>query len=223
MNLLPDATLSPHDATAWMHHSEDALLRMAQAGDDVAFGALMLKLDAPVRRFVRRLLGASDAEDDIVQDAFFKLHRKLSRIEPEQGLRPYLFRIVRNCAYDELRTLRHYDTVSLDDEPIETYASFQHVSDNANSPEETAHWLLIQLEVQAAMDKLPELQRQTLILYSEEGLSYGEIAEVMNTTLGTIKSRLFHARKTLRQLLRPELLEALADEFGDNAPRKQTQ
>ena len=58
-------------------------------------------------------------------------------------------------------------------------------------PEEVAHWLLLRLEVQAAMNKLPELQRQTLILHAEEGLAYQEIAEAMDTSIGTVKSRLF--------------------------------
>ncbi len=197
-----------------IHLQEDALLEMAQAGNDEAFGALLLKLDGPVRRFIRRLVGTSDAEDDIVQDVFIKLHRKLNRIRPGQGIRPYLFRMVRNRTYDELRKLGRYEVLSLDDEPVETYASFNSVPDGSEQPEETAHWLLIQLEVQEAMQRLPELQRQALILFSEESLSYNEIAEAMDTSIGTVKSRLFHAKKGLRRLLRPETLEALDVEFA---------
>jgi RNA polymerase sigma-70 factor (ECF subfamily) len=86
--------------------------------------------------------------------------------------------------------------------------------DSGDEPEEVAHWLLIQLEVREAIDRLPEMQRQALILYSEEDLSYTEIAAVMETTVGTVKSRLFHAKQTLRRLLRPETLEALDGAFG---------
>ncbi len=195
-----------------MQLSEDALLERAQAGDDEAFGALVLKLDGPVRRFIRRVIGIHDAEDDIVQDVFIKLHRKLNRIQPDKGLRPYLFRMVRNRAYDELRSLGRREVLSLDDEPVEAYASFS--TEPTEQPEEMAHWLLIQLEVQEAMERLPELQRQALILFSEEGLSYTEIAEVMDTSIGTIKSRLFHAKKGLRRWLRPETLQALDAEFA---------
>jgi RNA polymerase sigma-70 factor (ECF subfamily) len=195
--------------------SEDDLLRRAQAGDDEAFGVLLLKVESPVRRFIWRLIGTHDAEDDIVQDVFISLYNNLDRIEPGQGLRPYLFRMVRNRSYDELRKLRRYEFISLDEEPVETYASFNSLTDDADQPEDVAHWLLIQLEVREAMDRLPELQRQALILYSEESLSYAEIAQVMDTTIGTVKSRLFHAKKTLRRLLRPETLRALDMEFEE--------
>jgi RNA polymerase sigma-70 factor (ECF subfamily) len=194
--------------------SEEALLHQAQAGDDEAFGVLLLKLEAPVRRFIWRLIGTNDAEDDIVQDVCIALYNNLDRIEPSQGLRPYLFRMVRNRCYDELRRLGRYETLSLDDEPVESYASFNTPADSSEQPEDVAHWLLIQLEVREAMERLPELQRQALILYSEEGLSYAEIAQAMETTIGTVKSRLFHAKKTLRRLLRPETLQALDAEFG---------
>jgi RNA polymerase sigma-70 factor (ECF subfamily) len=80
-------------------------------------------------------------------------------------------------------------------------------------PEELAHWLLIHLEVQEAMERLPELQRQALILYAEEGLAYAEIAEIMETSVGTVKSRLHYAKKLLRGLLRPETLRSLDEEL----------
>lgn len=206
--------MTPDLPAALHHHPEDTLLRLAQAGDDAAYAALIIKLEPAVRRFIRRLVGTHDAEDDIVQEVFIKLHRKLGRIDPAQGVRPYVFRMVRNRTYDELRNIGRYETLSLDDEPVEAYASFQTTPSVGERPEETAHWLLIQLEVQAAIDKLPELQRQTLILYSEEGLSYEEIAQVMGTHVGTVKSRLFHARKGLRRLMRPETLAALDAEFS---------
>ena len=86
-----------------------------------------------------------------------------------------------------------------------------------SQPEEATYWLLMYLEVQEAMERLPEVQREALILYSEENLSYAEIAEAMNTSIGTVKSRLFYAKKTLRQLLSVETLQALDMEFGKGA------
>lgn len=189
---------------------EAALLALAQSGDDEAYGLLVVRLEPVVRRVTRRLIGAHDAEDDIVQDVFIALYRHLDRIDPVRGLRPYLFRCVRNRSYDELRRAGRYETLSLDDEPVETYASFNSAPAAPDQPDELAHWLLIQLEVRAAMDRLPDPQREALILYAEEGLSYAEIAEVAGTSIGTVKSRLFHAKKNLRGLLRPETLDALA-------------
>jgi RNA polymerase sigma-70 factor (ECF subfamily) len=194
--------------------TEHLLLRV-QGGEDDAFGELQAELEPAARRFIRRLIGVSDAEDDIVQDVFFALYRNLHRIEPIEKLRPYVFRMIRNRCYDELRQLGRFQAVSLDDEPRESAVSLQAPAEG--QPEEVAYWLMLYVEVQEAMERLPELQRQALILYSEENLSYAEIAEAMNTSIGTVKSRLYYAKKTLRQLLSVETLQALDGEFGTGA------
>lgn len=193
--------------------SEADLLRQAQCGDHEAFAELQTRLDSPMRRFVWRLIGTHDAEDDIVQDSLIAFYLNLDRIEPAENLRPYLFRIVRNRCYDVLRKQGRYEQVSLDEEPVESWVSL-HEPPAEGSPEEVTHWLMLNLEVQEAIDRLPEVQRQTLILYSEEGLAYHEIAEAMNCSIGTVKSRLFYAKKGLRGLLRPETLRLLDSEFS---------
>ncbi|NWF69737.1 MAG: sigma-70 family RNA polymerase sigma factor [Chloroflexi bacterium] len=186
---------------------EQALLRGAQAGDYEAFEQLHAALEGPLRRFVQRLIGDTLAVDDVVQMTFIALYRNLERIDPVETLRPYVFRIARNRCYDELRRQGRFDTLSMDDEPVEVRVSF--TAGQQVEAEDTAHWLLLHLEVQEAMNRLPELQRETLILYAEEELSYSEIALVMETNIGTVKSRLFQARKMLRRLLRPQTLQAL--------------
>lgn len=199
--------------------TEPELLKLAQCGDHDAFAELQARLDSPMRRFIWRLIGTQDAEDDIVQDSFIALYLNLERIQPVENLRPYLFRIVRNRCYDVLRKKGRFEQMSLDDEPVETWVSLHEAPMSGSQPEEVTHWLLLQMEVQQAMERLPELQRQTLILYSEESLSYQEIAEAMNCSIGTVKSRLFYAKKMLRQLISPETLQVLEAEFksGDES------
>lgn len=194
--------------------SESRLLRKAQAGDDDAFGQLQQRLEPEVRRFIWRLIGGGDAVDDILQDAFLSLYLNRNKVHPLSKLRPYLFRIVRNRCYDELRRQGRFEQISLDDEPVETWVS-AHVTPTTQTPEEMAHWLLLHLEVQEAIDRLPEHQRETLILYTEHDLSYSEIAAAMNTSIGTVKSRLYYAKKTVRQLVHPDTLKLLDDEFGE--------
>jgi RNA polymerase sigma-70 factor (ECF subfamily) len=190
---------------------EARLLEAAQTGDTEAFEVLQLLLEQPVRRFIRRLIGLSDAEDDIVQDAFLALYLNLDRIRSGDKLRPFLFRVVRNRSYDELRALGRFQHVPL--EPDSSYPDGGGViPDDGLPPDEVTHWRLVYAEVQAAIENLPEQQRQTLILYGEEHLAYAEIAEVMNTSVGTVKSRLFHARQTLRRMLRPDILQTLGIE-----------
>ncbi len=189
---------------------ENDLLRALQAGDDEAFVLLMQRMESPLRRYVRRLIGDSDAEDDIVQDVFFSLYRKSDRIDARRGLRPYLFRMARNRCYDELRRQGRFQSVSLDEEPEgESFSLAETLPDPAEPTDELAHWLFIQLVVRESMEKLPENQRQALILYAEEQMSYAEIAVATNTNPGTVRSRLSHARRTLRRLVPPWVLAEL--------------
>lgn len=182
--------------------------KAAQKGDVDAFETLQLHFEGQIKRFVRRLIGISDLVDDIVQDVFISLYFNLHRINPIEQIRAYLFRIARNRCFDELR--RSHPTVSLDDEPVHLWVSYTSSGNHYESqPEEVAHWLLLHLEVQEAMDKLPELQREALIMYSEGGLSYAEIADVMACSIGTVKSRLYHAKQNLRNLLSPDTLAML--------------
>lgn len=200
---------------------EQQLLEQARTGDHQAFGDLQAELEPPIRRFIRRLVGYHDAEDDIVQTVFISLFRNMHRIEPVSNLRAYVYRMVRNRCYDELRSQGRFQKISMDDEPAEMWISFTAQEDEPQS-EDVAHWLLLHLEVREAIDRLPELQRQALILHAEEEMSYGEIAEAMKCSIGTVKSRLFYAKKTLRQLVRPETLQALETEFENEAVPAQT-
>jgi RNA polymerase sigma-70 factor (ECF subfamily) len=190
---------------------ERQLLLLAQSGDTEAFEALQALLRTPARLFTRRLIG--DIDEDIVQEALFALYMNLERIAPPEKLRPFLFRVIRNRCYDRLRAEGRFEVVSLDEErwgdgePRETQ-----IASDEPPPDETTHWLMVYAEVQQAMSRLPELQRQALILFSEAGLSYEEIAEAMNVSTGTVKSRLYYAKRTLAGLLSPETRRALEAE-----------
>lgn len=194
------------------HHPDEIdLLRRAQAGDEAAFTTLQGMVEGPMRRFVWRLVGTHPDEEDIVQDAMIAFYLNLERIDPPEQWRAYAFRIVRNRCYDLLRRQRRFDPVSLDAEP-DGYDGAQGTADGVDGPDEVVHWLLVQLEVQQALNQLPELQRQTVMLYAQEQMTLAEIAAAMGTTVGTAKSRLFYARQALRRLVRPETMALLAGE-----------
>ena len=179
--------------------TEYGLLQLARTGHRDAFTQLIAALEAPARRFVRKLIGPGGAEDDIVQNAFLALYMNLERLDDGAKLRPFLFRVLRNQCYDELRAQGRYDVVSVDtgdDAEVQSLAAAPHTQ-----PEEATHWLLLYSQVQEAIQQLPEMQRQTLLLYTEADLSYVEIAEVMNTSVGTVKSRLHYALRALRLAL----------------------
>lgn len=185
------------------------LLKQAQAGDYTAFESLFDRLYPSVSRFVARLIGDSPDVDDIVQLTFIAFYRSLPRIDPPETMRAYLFKIARNRCTDALRRQGRYEVGSLaDDESTPLRITFTSSAEPEN-PEDATHWLLVGLAVREAMNQLPEVQRQTLILYAEENLSLQEIALTMDTKVGTVKSRLYHARKNLRGLLHPQTLAAV--------------
>ncbi len=191
--------------------SEQGLFLKAREDDRAAFASLQEVLEPAVRGFVRRLVGQSDAEDDIVQETFLALFMNLKRIDPVENLRPFLFRIVRNLCYDELRRkgrFRH-TFVSLEVKSDERQSPYLQVQDPRTPPDEAVQTLLLFQEVQQAIEQLPELQRQTMILYAEEDFTYEQIAATMSTSVGTVKSRLHYARQNLLRLMQPAVLEAL--------------
>ena len=196
------------------------LLRAAQEGDIEAYEDLQRLLEPDIRRFVQRKIYDPYTVDDILQDVFLAFYQNLSRIEPVENLRPYIFRIARNKCYDDLRKLERNGDVSLDDEPIQMRVSFTEAQ-HQPKPDDLSHWMLLHMEVQAAIEQLPDNQREALLLYSEEQMSYAEIADVMDCSIGTVKSRLYYAKKALRGLMKMETIAVLDEEFG-NAPVKKT-
>jgi RNA polymerase sigma-70 factor, ECF subfamily len=202
------------EANPVLQELDPQLLLQVQARDEAAFAEVREQLEPSIRRFVRRLTGGSEAEDDIVQDVFIALYNNLERIEPIQKLRPYAFGIARRRSYDELRQRSRYEVVSLNEEPLGDDETYIALPDDATPLDEVTHWLMLQLEVQEAMEHLPDVQRQVLIMYCEEELSYQEIAEVLGVNLGTVKSRLHYAKRALRGLLSLETLEAIEDGLG---------
>jgi RNA polymerase sigma-70 factor (ECF subfamily) len=194
----------------------------AQRGDQDAFDQLYAALEPPIARYVRRLAGDGSEWEDLVQETFIALYRNLDRVQGPDHLRPYTFRIARNLCYDALRRgSRTEGDVSIDsDTPA---AIIYTLRDDTLPPDEVTHWLLMNVEVQQAITSLPEAQRQALLLFCEEEMTYAEIAGVMGISIGTVKSRIFHAKKTLRGRVRPEILLAIQEvEHPQSQPEPET-
>lgn len=190
---------------------ETELLDRAREGDTRAYEALQVLLEDALRGYIQHLLGRHDAEDDIVQNTFFALYQNLERLESIDNVRAFCFRVVRNQCYDIFRRRSRHDVISL--EVAEIYHKphkFEAIlTDEQPLPDETTHWRLIYDRVMQAMEKLPEAQRLSLILFTHEQLTYQEIADALNISIGTVKSRIYHAKLGLKRLLDPDILEAL--------------
>jgi RNA polymerase sigma-70 factor (ECF subfamily) len=189
------------------------LLQRAQGGERAAFDGLQQQLQPRLRRFIGRLLGSyggpGGPEDEVLQDAFFSLYCNLQRINSTEHLLPFLFRVCRNLCYDAARRRRSRRSLPLEDASVAQLAGPRLSIPQHPAPDDAVAWGLLYGEVQRAIDYLPPLQQAALVLYSQEGLSYDQVAEAMGCDAGTVKSRIYYARRGLRRLLRPDVLEAL--------------
>jgi RNA polymerase sigma factor (sigma-70 family) len=187
-----------------------------------SFDALQTALEPGIRRFIRRLLGQYGdplAVDDLTQETFIALYRRLKAEQvglDRESVQPYAYGIARHLVYAEMRRVRRYGLGLADDHDqiggdTETLGGYAVVADPSEAPEDAAHWLMLTMQVRAAIDRLPEAQRLVLILYSEEGLGYEEIARITGVNVGTVASRLHYAKRTLRGLLPPETLAAISE------------
>ena len=185
--------------------TDEALLRAARGGDEASFLALYERHHAPMFRFACRLLGSPHAAEDAVHDCFVELIERPG-FDPARGpLRNYLYGAVRHRAHRQFR--RAGREVELGED--------ERGRAGAESDEPLGRLLGEELGevVRAAIQSLPPLQRETLVLYEYEELSLAEIAEIASTDVGTIKGRLWRARTNLRRQLAPYLFagaEALA-------------
>jgi RNA polymerase sigma-70 factor (ECF subfamily) len=183
---------------------ESALIEQAQHGDRNAFGDLVCRYYPGVVRVVYRLCGDSGLAEDMTQEAFLRGWINLPSFHPQSSLRNWLYRIAVNATLDVLRRKS--------EETLETEAA-QMIPDQADGPEMT----LIEKErvalLQQAMHSLPEAARSVLVLREYGGLSYQEIASVLDVPVGTVMSRLNYARNRLRELLKSQL-QQLENEYA---------
>ena len=183
---------------------ESALIEQAQHGDRNAFGELVGRYYPGVVRVVYRLCGDTRLAEDMAQEAFLRGWINLTSFHPQSSLRNWLYRIAVNATLD---VLRRKSEEPLDDEAAQMYP------DQAAGPESA----LIEKErvalLQQAMRALPEAARSVLVLREYGGLSYQEIASVLDVPVGTVMSRLNYARNRLRDLLKGQLLQ-LENEYA---------
>lgn len=163
----------------------DALVR----GDPAAFRRLVVETSHKLVRLAARITGSVEEGEDVVQEAYVKAHRALvdGRFDGRSRIETWLYRIVANTAIDALRAGAKRPK-SADTIPEPSW-------DGAGAAE--ARVALAELD--SLLDGLPHDQRAAIVLKSVEGLSAGEIADVLNTTEGAVEQRLVRARATLRE------------------------
>jgi len=187
------------------------LVERVQSGDQEAFGLLVSKYQRKLLRLVMRFVRDSAEAEDVTQEAFIKAYRALPGFRGESAFYTWLYRIGVNAAKNWLVARgRRMSTVSeiADDESTDINDGGL-LRDDA-TPEQLLMSKQIGETVNAAMDALPEDLRTAIALREIEGMSYEEIAQVMDCPIGTVRSRIFRARDAIAARLRP-LLDTESD------------
>ncbi len=182
------------------------LLRRASQGDETAFRVLYERHRAALFRFAYRLLGSTQAAEDTVQDCFLELLKRPHNFDNSRAaLRTYLYAMTRHHAFKRLR--RGGVETSLEDfDETNAVRESQFAASSANPLEQMLSDELA-ASVKRAIEMLPPLQREALILFEYEELSLAEIAAIVQTEIGTVKARLHRARSNMRGLLNGYLRE----------------
>jgi RNA polymerase sigma-70 factor (ECF subfamily) len=185
---------------------DQQLVERAQRGDKRAFELLVLKYQRKLTRLLSRLVRDPQEVEDVTQEAFIKAYRALPAFRGDSAFYTWLYRIGINTAKNYLvaQGRRAPTSTGLDAEEAESYEGSELLRDSA-TPENELLTKEIAETVNRAMDALPEDLRTAISLREIEGMSYEDIASVMDCPIGTVRSRIFRAREAIATELRPLL------------------
>ncbi len=184
--------------------SEQELIKRCQAGDLSAFDELIDAYDNKILSYCFRMLGNRADAEDAAQEVFVKVYRFIGKFTGKSSFSTWLYKIASNVCMDMLRKAkRRGESISLHQQNDEGDAFSLPLADEGLTPFEQAQLSEAQQVLFDALLKLPEEQKQVIILRDVEGLSYEEIAEIVHAAEGTVKSRINRGRKTLQTILEP--------------------
>jgi RNA polymerase sigma-70 factor (ECF subfamily) len=192
---------------------EDArILRGLRAGFEESYEELIARFEQPIYGMVFRLLGNQPDACDVVQEVFLKVFRSVHAFREQSSLRTWIYRIAVNEAHNHRRWfVRHCRLeVSLENEDPDQPGTLQCAADPGRSPFEQAMDSETRVLVERALTRINPVFRTAVVLRDIQNLSYEEIAEILQVSLGTVKSRILRGRDALRREL-TERSEGLAE------------
>jgi RNA polymerase sigma-70 factor (ECF subfamily) len=186
--------------------SDQELVDRAKNGDLKAFDLLVLKYQRRVFRLISRVIKNNSEVEDVAQECFIKAFRAIHQFRGDSAFYTWLYRIAVNTAKNYLFSKGKRPIALSELKKSEDSDSFDMLDAVSNeNPEGNMAGLQIAEAVNKAVKKLPDELSAAVVLREMDGLSYEEIAEVMNCPIGTVRSRIFRAREAIAQELRPLL------------------
>ena len=165
---------------------EQVIILRCQTGDKDAFAELIQRYEAPLRYFISHLSSNSEVTEDIFQDTWLTVIRRIYSLKKTEAFPTWLYRIARNKVYQQLRRKQKSSELN------ENVAVPNDTEDDVFSPEDAA-------KIHRCLKKLQAEHREVLMLRFLEQMSYHEIAKVINCGLGTVKSRIYYAKLALKK------------------------
>lgn len=181
---------------------DEELVRSYLEGDNSAFEELVVRYENTITNMAYRLLGNRADAYDVCQEVFILLLRKLGSFRGEAKFSTWLYRVSLNACHDHARRMRR--NVSLSESPGEDLPEMEQrlAAGDLDSPESSLERTEIQDKVQSAITRLPYKFKEVIYLHDIYAYNYKEVAEILDISLGTVKSRLNRARKRLAVELR---------------------
>lgn len=179
---------------------EMRLVKKAKQGDLHAFEELILKHEKIVYNVALRMMSHSEDARDISQEVFLKAYRNIKNFDERSQFSTWLYRITANTCIDEMRKRKGKQSFSLEEELENEEGSMRRqIADEGETPEESLLRQEQKSEILQALDSLSSEHKTAVILRDIKGLSYEEIAELLELSLGTVKSRISRGRSQLKQ------------------------
>lgn len=195
------STERAHAGSRMAEKEADAeLVRLAQGGDERAFQALVVKYQRRIARHVARYVRRASDVEEVVQDAFIRAYRGLASFRGDASFYSWLYRIATNAAFSFLKK----DSMEVQgDERLDE--AFEPGVTDEQTPERVLLAKQIGEAVERAMARLQPELAEALLLYEVEGKSYKDIAQMLGTPIGTVRTRIFRAREFIARRLEPVL------------------
>ncbi len=185
----------------------NALIQAHLSGDPHAFGQIVTRYQLRLLNFVYRMIGDRERAEDLVQEAFLRVHRHLDRFDRSRKFSTWIYTIASNLAKNELRNRSRSPMMTFDQVRPGNDFDYQpaEFEDTTTRPDDLAERRDLKSLVDQTVAQLASHHREVFVLRELEGKSYEEIAEIMHCNLGTVKSRLNRARQSFAELIGPHL------------------
>lgn len=176
------------------------LIQKAQKGDTNAFGTLVASYEKFIFNVACKMFSNSEDASDIAQEALIKAYKNIDKFDFNSSFSTWLYRITVNACIDEMRKRKGRESISIDAEDEESGLAVQ-IEDTSLGAEERVIQNETVSEVRAAIDKLSEEHKTVIILRDLQDMTYEQVAQTLDLSIGTVKSRLARARKSLKDII----------------------